>query len=60
MAEMNREQKQRLFDIKCRSKVGKAITRAEQRFCERMYKLYPEEYADDERKVFEATKPFGA
>lgn len=57
---MNSEEKLRLFDIKCRSKRGLPVTEEEHRFTRKMYELYPDEYGEDERKVFIATAPFGA
>jgi hypothetical protein len=57
---MTLEEKRRVFDIKCRSKRGLPVTKAESRFCEKMFQLHQDEYGDDEKEVFLATKPFGA
>ena len=57
---MNEDQKTKLFDIRCRSKMGKPITKAEIKFFTKMHKLYPIEYEAMSKDVFEETKPFGS
>ena len=47
---MTPEEKQKLFEIKCRSKRGQAINSKDHEFCEEMYRLYPDEYGDDEKE----------
>jgi len=57
---MTPEEKQKLFEIKCRCKLGQHISPEDRKFYEKMFRLYPDEYGEDEERVFEATKPFGS
>lgn len=50
----------RVFDVRCRTKRGKEVTADEHDLCYRAYKEDPGRYGVLDRKVFEATKPFGA
>jgi hypothetical protein len=53
-------ERRKLFDIRKRSKEGRSVTKAEHRFAEKMFRLYPDEYALDEKRVFLETAPLGA
>jgi hypothetical protein len=57
---MTQEEREYLFELKCKSKLGQTLSEKEQTFCRKMFELYPTEYALDSKAVFEATKPFGA
>lgn len=50
----------RLFDIRCQGKRGEYLRPEDLKFCEKMAKEFPEFYKSLDKKVFEATKPFGA
>ncbi len=41
---MNETDKKKLFKIRCMSKSGTRLTEEEQKFCEKMYQKYPNEY----------------
>ena len=57
---MSPEEKEKLFAIKCRSKRGEYISPEEHEFCTEMYRKYPDEYGEDDERVFNATRPFGS
>jgi hypothetical protein len=57
---MTDEEKARLFEIKCRSKRGLHVSLEDSAFCREMYEKYPDEYGEDERRVYEETAPFGS
>jgi hypothetical protein len=57
---MTNEEKNKLFEIRCQSKLGKGITKKETKFIQKMYEKYPDEYSAMNKEVFEATKPFGS
>jgi len=50
----------RLLDVRCRGKRGEYLGPEDILFCERMSREFPEYYESLDKKVFEATKPFGA
>lgn len=50
----------RLFDIRCRSKEGRAVSDEERRFYSMCFDKWPDDYRAMEKDVFNATKPFGA
>jgi len=56
---MNKDERYRLFQIRCRAKKGEHLSKEEQKYCEAMYKKYPRIYASMSKDVFEETKPFG-
>ena len=60
VCDMNYTERNRLFDLRCRSKRGEYLSPDDRKFCEEMFKLYPEEYAADERRVFIEPAPFGS
>ena len=43
-----------------RSKRGEHLTPNESQFCQRMFRLFPEWYAETEKRVFNETVPFGS
>lgn len=53
-------EKERLFDLRCRSKRGEYISPEDFKFLEHCWKTWPIEYSLLQGKVFEATKPFGS
>lgn len=57
---MTDAQRAKLFDIKCRSKSGKPVTKREHQFARKMFEKYPDEYGEDEAKVIIATWPIGS
>lgn len=57
---MNKEQEDMIFSFCCKSKNGKDLTATELRFCERMFRLYPDEYKKISEKARITTLPFGA
>lgn len=50
----------RVFEIRCKSKRGEALSDAERDLFTRAYAADPKRYAAMDDDVFEATKPFGA
>lgn len=60
MNEPNSKDAYRCFEIRCRSKEGKHVSEDEHRFCEKMWKEFPEWYSKQEREVFNATVPVGS
>lgn len=58
--EMPPDVRRRLFDIRCRSKEGRAVSDEERRFYSMCFDKWPEEYKAMEKDVFDATKPFGS
>jgi len=56
MGRMRPGDRARLFELRCRSKLGLTeLTTEEQQFCERMYREHPDEYGQDEEAVFNKT-----
>lgn len=53
-------ERERAFNLRCRSKKGEYISVENILFLEIIYKNYPEDCETMEKEVFEATKPFGA
>lgn len=60
MEKMSEKNKLKLFRIKCRSKRGDYVSEEEHAFCREMFKKYRAEYGNDEKEIFENTKPFGS
>jgi len=54
---MTPEQRQKLVNIRVKSKTGGILTKEEQAFCQTMFNLYPDEYPKDEEifKIAEKT-----
>lgn len=52
--------RRKLFDVRCRSKSGQALSEDDRLLINRCWALWPEEFRAMEREVFEATKPFGS
>jgi len=50
----------RCMEIRKCSKKGGRVSPAEMKFCNRMFKKYPDWYASGESAVFNATVPFGS
>lgn len=57
---MTSEERNKLFDIRCKSKSGTPLTKKETKFCQLMIEKYREEYTAMNKEVFEATRPFGS
>lgn len=58
--EMTQAERERLFDLRCRSKRGEYLSPEDVSFLESMWKQFPEQYSAMQPEVFEATKPFGS
>lgn len=54
------EIRRRCFELKCRSKEGRPLSKEDQAFLLDCFNRFPKEYGAMEKEVFEATKPFGA
>jgi len=50
----------RLFRLRCKSKLGETFAPGEIDFCEECWKRWPQEYEAMGREVFRATAPFGS
>jgi hypothetical protein len=57
---MTKEEENKLFNIRCRSKRGEYVSIEENMFCKTMHMKYKDEYKLMDRKVFLATAPFGS
>ena len=57
---MTKEDEDKLFNIRCKSKRGEHISTEENAFCKTMYMKYNNEYKAMDRKVFIETAPFGS
>lgn len=57
---MNKEQEEKLFEIRCRDMRGRDYSNEESKFCQKMLSLYPDEYKKISEKARIATLPFGA
>lgn len=53
-------ERQKVFNIMCRTKRGQGITSEELKLCERMLRDFPDDYGKMEEEVFLETRPFGA
>lgn len=50
----------RCIDLRKRAKRGEHLSSEESRFCENMFKKFPDWYASTEKQVFNETVPFGS
>jgi len=50
-------EKDKLFILRCKTKSGERLSEEDQKFCELMFKKFPEEYRAMNKEIFEATKP---
>jgi len=57
---MNKKDKDKLFDIRCRSKRGEYVSIEEDVFCRTMNEKWKDEYKLMDREIFLATAPFGS
>jgi len=57
---MTTEQRNKLFEIRCKSKRGTVLTKKETKFIQLMFEKYRDEYIDMDEEIFEETKPFGS
>lgn len=58
--QMTHAERERLFDLRCRSKRGEQISPEDFAFLERMWNEFPKEYSAIQSEVLDATKPFGS
>lgn len=56
---MTEEQRKKVFELRCKSKMGTPPTKKELKFLMLMLEKYPEDYKSMNKEIFEATKPFG-
>jgi hypothetical protein len=49
-----------VFKLRCRSKEGRELSKAERRLVDRAWKEDPKRYKETEADVFDATVPFGS
>lgn len=57
---MTEEERNKVFELRCKSKSGEKITKKELGYLMEMYKKSPLEYSAMNDQVFQATKPFGS
>jgi len=50
------QERQRLLDIRKRGKCGREVGPEERKFCEAMWKRYPQEYGEVEREMHDWLK----
>lgn len=60
MKRMSEEDASRCFELRCKSKRGEKLSRADQKFLDKMFRYFPTHYAEMNDAIFQATKPFGA
>ena len=58
--DMTNEERDKVFELRCKAKIGNKLTNKEFKFIQKMFEKYPEEYSAMNKEVFDATKPFGA
>ena len=57
---VTREDREKVFKIRCASKRGQYVAEEDYDFCYEMYEKFPDEYKQIGREAYEATKPFGS
>lgn len=51
---------ERVFKLRCKSKLGHGLSDEELEYCASMSKKYKAWYGSLDKRVFDATKPYGA
>ena len=57
---MTHEERNKVFEIRCKYKTGTHPTKKEMKFLMKMMEKFPEEYSGMNKEIFDATKPFGS
>jgi len=60
MEKPTKKDQDRCIEIRKQSKQGCRLSREDQHFTDRMFRLYPEWYKSLNRQIFEDTAPFGS
>lgn len=53
-------EEQKCFQLRCKGKRGEYLSGSEEKFLQKFFKDFPEEYREMSKEVFEATAPFGS
>lgn len=57
---MDDEDKIKVFDLRCKSKMGIVLKNSELNYLSNMFEEYPDDYKAMNKEIFETTRPFGS